>query len=53
MKRKVESMAAKEEVKENQREQQAVAALEQVKRERERVISERRQEKAAQIEHVT
>lgn len=42
MKRKVESMAAKEEVKENEREQQAVAALEHVKSERERVISERR-----------
>ena len=46
-------MAAEEELKQQERERQATAALEQVEKEQERVKSERPPEKATHIEYVT
>ena len=51
--KKAERMAAEEEAKQKEREEQAAAALEQVRKEQERVISERPPEKATHIEHIT
>ena len=45
-------MACEEELKQQERERQAAATLEQVEKEQERVISERPLEKATHIEHV-